>query len=680
MGKDINSIASYKQTITELTQDLVKLETYAEKLEMDNCRATLGELNERIKEDRFNLAVLGEFRRGKSTLINALLRTPVLPSDVVPCTASVNRITYAPQPRAHVEFLNGDTVDIDIGELAEYATQDGDKSDEVKEVTVWYPTVYCSNNVDIYDTPGLNDSEEMTKATNEVIARMDVALFVLSANVNFSMSECDFISNRLLTSEVGRVIFVVTRMDEYTEKQRERILNNIRSRIECMVLPKASQVFADDPEKMESFKSKLGDIQIYGVSSTMALKARAEHDMLLLEQSGFMDFERAIDRLLTQERGLVMLNRQTGSILKSANDIYNVIQTRVAPLSFTEEEFREKSEKAEGEMQAMQKEMDGECERLEAAKIQIAKQIDGEWDGYVEEMKQNIRKMAQELAMTPQDVKEANRKQFLEETWTGQMQPAISQQVHAYSERITHSVNEAAQQECTKMEDYANKIAEHMNNIQEITLPGENNALAGTVGNMLFNYLTFGGGSVIRGYKTAGIKGAIVGGLAGSTITLGSGALTGVALAALGITAAPVVIVGALAASLIGVIGGGSVVKRVFWRERADKLKEEIANAGCAALEQTLKEADVKRGLLDYVRDTFDALKNQVRVNTEGTIADLRKTLQKTRENFAGEKAYAEQMAKDYSVILENLSSIADHARSVREVYHLDAFEDGISE
>lgn len=675
MEKDINSIASYKQTVTELAQDLIKLETYAEKLEMDNCKASLSELNERIKQDRFNLAVLGEFRRGKSTLINALLRTPVLPSDVVPCTASVNRITYDPQPRAHVEFLNGDTQDIDITELAEYATQEGGKSAEVKEVTVWYPTVYCSNNVDIYDTPGLNDSEEMTQATNEVIARMDVALFVLSANVNFSMSECEFISNRLLTSEVGRVIFVVTRMDEYTEREREKILNSIRRRIGEMVLPKAAQVLADDPEKLETFKSKLGDIQVYGVSSTMALKARADHDMALLEQSGFMDFERAIDRLLTQERGRVMLDKQTGSILKSSNDIYNIIQTRVAPLTFTEEQFQEKCKEAEGEIKAIQTAMDEECKRLDDARQEIVRDVAGEWDGYVAEMKQNIRQVAQNLTMTRMDVKEANRQQFIESVWTQQMQPVVSQQIHAYSERIAEKVNEAARQECKKMESYADKVAEHMNRILNITLPDESANLSGTIGNALLNYMTFGGGSVIRGYKTAGMKGAIVGGLTGSAITFGTAVLTGAALGLLGIVATPALVVGGLVASMAGVIGGSSVVKRVFWKDRADKLKEEIANAGCAALDETLKEADVKAGLLNYVRETFDALKNQVRANTEGTIADLRKTLQNTRVNFAGEKAQAEQMAKDYSVILENLSAITDHARGVREAYRLDCVE-----
>ena len=49
MERDINSIVSYRQTITELAQDLIRLETYADKLDMDHCKQTLRQLNERIK-------------------------------------------------------------------------------------------------------------------------------------------------------------------------------------------------------------------------------------------------------------------------------------------------------------------------------------------------------------------------------------------------------------------------------------------------------------------------------------------------------------------------------------------------------------------------------------------------------------------------------------------------------
>ena len=63
MSNNSKSILDYKGVIQGLTQDLARLETYAEKLEMENCAVTLKELNEHVRDNRFNLAVLGGLSR-----------------------------------------------------------------------------------------------------------------------------------------------------------------------------------------------------------------------------------------------------------------------------------------------------------------------------------------------------------------------------------------------------------------------------------------------------------------------------------------------------------------------------------------------------------------------------------------------------------------------------------------
>jgi ribosome biogenesis GTPase A len=50
----------------------------------------LEELEKRLSQGRFHLAVLGQVKRGKSTFINALLGEEVLPSSVIPLTAIPN--------------------------------------------------------------------------------------------------------------------------------------------------------------------------------------------------------------------------------------------------------------------------------------------------------------------------------------------------------------------------------------------------------------------------------------------------------------------------------------------------------------------------------------------------------------------------------------------------------------
>ena len=666
-------ITTYKKTITALTMDLATLEVYSKQLEMENTEAALHELNDRIKNDRFNLAVLGEFRRGKSTLINALLRTPVLPTDIVPCTASVNRITYDPLPKAKVEYFDGSSQEIPIDELTDYATQDGGKRENVREVTVWYPTVYCSNNVDIYDTPGLNDTEEMTKATFDVIDKMDIAIFTLSANVNFSKSESEFLTDRLLTSNVGRVVFVVTRMGEYTPEERERIIKSVRKGIEEKVLSKARDVFSDDPEQMEAFKRKLGELQIFGVDSKMALEARRNHDEDMLEKSGYRTFERGIDEMLTRERGRVMLEKETGMILQTSADIFNMIQMRMGPLTMDEEDFKAKCEEVEQKIQSIQTRTEAEINRLDEAAQNVKKEALETWKGYAEEIKAHIREMIGGIEITKDNLKKANQEQFAQTVWQEQIQPKITHEMHVYSEKIQNLINDGIGRECQGLDAYASEVSSCLQDIQLLLAPTEKkDSAASTIGNTLLNFITLGGGSIALGYKHAGAKGALVGGLAGTGVTFAGSVLTGVIAAAIGTTAWPVIVGGTLIASLLGLMSGKSIVKKVFWKDSAEKFRSELADSACKQFDRSLEENKFVDLMTAHIADTFKAIKNEISTSALRTTGDLQKNLTNTKENFAAEKAKTEKQLENYGQILESTSAIVDRTSAVRQAYGLD--------
>jgi hypothetical protein len=70
-------------------------------------RGQLQALRQRLREERCHLAVLGQFKRGKSTLVNALLGEPILPAAVVPITSIPTFLHGGEQPAARVQFENG---------------------------------------------------------------------------------------------------------------------------------------------------------------------------------------------------------------------------------------------------------------------------------------------------------------------------------------------------------------------------------------------------------------------------------------------------------------------------------------------------------------------------------------------------------------------------------------------
>ena len=120
---DFASYSSFRETVNDLTESLEQLKEYAASLNLENTARSIGDIIEKSAGDHFEVAIVGEFKRGKSTLINALLGQEVLPADVLPATATLNRVTYSKEPYVNVEYKDGTSENVDINQLADYVTK-----------------------------------------------------------------------------------------------------------------------------------------------------------------------------------------------------------------------------------------------------------------------------------------------------------------------------------------------------------------------------------------------------------------------------------------------------------------------------------------------------------------------------------------------------------------------------
>lgn len=95
--------------------------------------------------------VVGEFKRGKSTFINALLGEEILPSDVLPTTATINRVVFGSLPSAVIRFKDGQEQSIAVNQLKDYViklTSDAEAtSSRVQEAVICYPLRYCHDGI-----------------------------------------------------------------------------------------------------------------------------------------------------------------------------------------------------------------------------------------------------------------------------------------------------------------------------------------------------------------------------------------------------------------------------------------------------------------------------------------------------------------------------------------------------
>lgn len=313
----VNEFALYEQ--------LLNFESIAENYtEGKNYIEEIRKIREQLTTRLYRVAVIGEFNRGKSSLLNALIGADVLPTDILPMTAAVTRVTYGTERKIEIFYKDGSTEEKTVEELVEYATKYDEekekKASTVKEIVVTYPSVFCQNHIDFLDTPGLNDNESMTDVTFRVLGEVDAAIVVISANHPMSMTEKTLILDLIAEKQIRHLIFVVTHIDVVRRKtEQERLLDFFRERLTGDVWQMAEERFDGDEYFLEKAMKILQKPNIYGVSSTQAMEGFIQDNWNLLEMSRFPRFKNELLTLLTAAQSMDM-QEKVKDILLYVND------------------------------------------------------------------------------------------------------------------------------------------------------------------------------------------------------------------------------------------------------------------------------------------------------------------------------------------------------------------------
>lgn len=177
-------------------------------------------------------AVVGEFKRGKSSLINALIGADLLPVGALPLTAVATRVEFGETARVVVEFLDGRTTEIDGAAIGDYATERGNAGNQrgVAAVTIAVPSPLLRAPLDLIDTPGIGSAfADVSDVARAVLTQADTALVVLSAEQPASRRELDFVREVL---GAGLPTFVVeNKVDLIAPGERESVVEFVRDQV-----------------------------------------------------------------------------------------------------------------------------------------------------------------------------------------------------------------------------------------------------------------------------------------------------------------------------------------------------------------------------------------------------------------------------------------------------------------
>lgn len=302
----LSDAASTNPLLALLQEAAKRVGQLGAEFEADHHR--LGELRQRLRDERCHLAVLGQFKRGKSTLVNALLGEAVLPAAVVPLTSIPTFLHDGEQLGARVLFDNDKAeerlVAPDSRALAEFLTRFVTESANphnrlgVRHVEATYPAPVLKKGVALIDTPGIGSTfRHNTEATVNFLPQCDAALFVVSADPPITEVEVEFL--KLAHRKLARVFFILNKADYLGADERHAAVAFLQQ-VLC------EQVgFASPPP-------------IFCVSARLGLAARRNHDVAAWRESGMAEIERQIVDFLLKEKAEVLdkaLSRQADDTL-----------------------------------------------------------------------------------------------------------------------------------------------------------------------------------------------------------------------------------------------------------------------------------------------------------------------------------------------------------------------------
>jgi small GTP-binding protein len=215
-------------------------------------RRHLAAARSRVAEGRFNLVVLGEFKRGKSTLINALLSRDVLPTGVVPLTSVVTTIALGDGDRLRIYFEDGREQERPLDELAGYVTEAGNPANrlgvELARLELDHDLLRAG--LELVDTPGIGSiHSHNTEVARGFLPRVDAALCVLDAGQPLSEGERELF--REAAERVPRLLLVINKIDHLDHADREVAVEFVRSALQDLLGDSEIELFAVSARRRE---------------------------------------------------------------------------------------------------------------------------------------------------------------------------------------------------------------------------------------------------------------------------------------------------------------------------------------------------------------------------------------------------------------------------------------------
>ncbi len=319
---------TYAEGRDQLREALAALADLGDERESSAVTDAARALDKNLVENRFNVVVFGEFKRGKTTFVNALLGADILPAAVVPLTSIVTAVTWGEEIRVGVVFLDGREEDVRPEDLPRYVTERGNPENRlgVARAIVSYPSEDLRDGVFLIDTPGVGSVyRHNTEAARAFLSESDAVIFLTSADPAISDAERAFLEE--VGDQAARLFFILNKIDYVSGLDRDEAIAFTHG------------VIADAVGR---------DVVLYPVSARRALMAKRVDDADELAASGLPAFEHDFRAFLLNEKGQTILDSVAARALRLVDDERNTLDVQERALELPAEELEDASRRMEG--------------------------------------------------------------------------------------------------------------------------------------------------------------------------------------------------------------------------------------------------------------------------------------------------------------------------------------------
>ena len=372
---------------------LEALERLATEAAAEEIAREARELAGRLAEGRFYVACVGQFKRGKSTLLNALLGEAVLPAGVTPVTSVVTVVRHGQALAVRVSLEDGRSLSVPPEALSGYVSEAENPGNErgVRAVEVFHPSRLLEGGLCLVDTPGLGSVfGANAEATKAFVPHIDAVLAVVGADPPISGAEAALVEE--VAGHGAHLVVVLNKADRVADADRDeaarftaRVLSERLGRPVGPILEvsAAERILRGEPTRdwnaFEKAVSALG--QGAGAALVRAAEARGVERLGRALVRDIEERRLALSRPLEEsERRLAGFRLSVAGAERALRDLGTLLAGEEAHLT---REFRERHERfhpealrrARGELEAGIRSLGGPRWRLRARSYELAREV-----------------------------------------------------------------------------------------------------------------------------------------------------------------------------------------------------------------------------------------------------------------------------------------------------------------